>query len=642
MKVFLSFCKLFISNLFVMRFRNHFIKYIIANVVLIFFFVHIEGTVMRNKICLALGLTLSFVAGVSAQTTTYKITKVGSEENQSIDVLLNGKFITEAKQGDWPNVSPIVPDGKMFIGFTVYEEYGETREDQKELTVGRNGLRFLMPKKDVFVKVSYESLRYSIKANSAENGSVSFSFNDRVEMTDRTKPGNKVTVSPKADKGYKVSSIKVSKYLDPNTTVTCTAASGAGHAGPGAIPGATAAEGSCSFEMPNFDVDITATFVDEKTDVPKVDLKGKKFSINYKLNEGKLPKDAAESYSCESEATLPIPTRDGFDFVGWSWTNKLDNIYYAVKTLDGTRCADTTLYAIWTPKGSCMEQKAVAVDSAARMPVCSSNIRCALIHSNTTKQDSVCNGIVWTTDMSILSSSSSVVSSSSVAASSSSAKPASSSVAASSSSAKPASSSVAASSSSAKPASSSVAASSSSAKPASSSVAASSSSAKPASSSVAASSSSAKPASSSAKATSSSTKAASSSSKAKSSSSVEVVVESVKTEEDLPNCTSKRENVTYYVSELKKVFVCKDKKWTAFDPNGLPTIARVAKFSAVANGHMLQITGAKMGASVSLFYMQGSVMYNGRVDVPNFTMSIPRSGSYLLRIGSQQKIVNIR
>ena len=558
----------------------------------------------------------------------------------------------------------------MFIGFTVYEEYGETREAQKELTVGRNGLRFLMPKKDVYVRVSYESLRYSIKANSAENGSVSFSFNDRVEMTDRTKPGNKVTVSPKADKGYKVSSIKVSKYLDPNTTVTCTAASGAGHAGPGAIPGAAAAEGSCSFEMPNFDVDITATFVDEKTDVPKVDLKGKKFSITYKLNEGKLPKDAAESYSCESEATLPIPTRDGFDFVGWSWTNKLDNIYYAVKTLDGTRCADTTLYAIWTPKGSCMEQKAVAVDSAARMPVCSSNIRCALIHSNTTKQDSVCDGIVWTTDMGILSSSSSVVSSSSVAASSSSAKPASSSVAASSSSAKPASSSVAASSSSAKPSSSSVAASSSSAKPASSSVAASSSSAKPASSSVAASSSSAKPASSSAavssssakpassstkassssakpasssaKATSSSTKAASSSSKAKSSSSVEVVVESVKTEEDLPNCTSKRENVTYYVSELKKVFVCKDKKWTAFDPNGLPTIARVAKFSAVANGHMLQITGAKMGASVSLFDMQGSVMYNGRVDVPNFTMSIPRSGSYLLRIGSQQKIVNIR
>ena len=608
-------------------------------------------------------MTLSFVAGVSAQTTTYKITKVGSEENQSFDVLLNGKVITEARQGDWPNVSPIVPDGKMFIGFTVYEEYGETREDQKELTVGRNGLRFLMPKKDVYVRVSYESLRYSIKANSAENGSVSFSFNDRVEMTDRTKPGKKVTVSPKADKGYKVSSIKVSKYLDPNTTVTCTAVSDAGHAGPGAIPGAAAAEGSCSFEMPNFDVDITATFVDEKTDVPKVDLKGKKFSITYKLNEGKLPKDAAESYSCESEATLPIPTRDGFDFVGWSWTNKLDNVYYAIKTLDGMRCADTTLYAIWTPKGSCMEQKAIAVDSAARMPVCSSNIRCALIHSNTTKQDSVCDGIVWTTDMGILSSSSSVVSSSSVAASSSSAKPASSSVAASSSSAKPASSSVAASSSSAKPASSSVAASSSSAKPASSSTKASSSSAKPASSSakassssakpasssVAASSSSAKPASSSAKASSSSAKPASSSAKAtsssakvKSSSSVELDVESVKTEEDLPNCTAKRENVTYYVSELKKVFVCKDKKWTKFDPSGIPVSARLAKFSVTANGHSLLISGAKVGSQVSLFDMQGRVMYNGRADVSDFSLKAPRTGSFLLRIGTQQKIVNVR
>jgi hypothetical protein len=123
---------------------------------------------------------------------------------------------------------------------------------------------------------------------------------------------------------------------------------------------------------------------------------------------------------------------------------------------------------------------------------------------------------------------------------------------------------------------------------------------------------------------------------------VELDVESVKTEEDLPSCTSKRENVTYYVSELKKVFVCKDRKWTQFDPSGIPVSARLAKFSVTANGHSLLISGAKVGSQVSLFDMQGSVMYNGRVDVPNFTMSIPRSGSYLLRIGSQQKIVNIR
>ena len=123
---------------------------------------------------------------------------------------------------------------------------------------------------------------------------------------------------------------------------------------------------------------------------------------------------------------------------------------------------------------------------------------------------------------------------------------------------------------------------------------------------------------------------------------MELDVESVKTEEDLPNCTAKRENLTYYVSELKKVFVCKDKKWTKFDPSGIPAIAGKAKFSAIANGHTIQISGARVGTEINLFDMQGRVMYNGRVEAANFSMNIARSGSYLLRIGTQQKVVNIR
>ncbi len=594
---------------------------------------------MKKNICFGLSLTLALVVGVNAQssssaTNMFKITKVGNDENQSFDVILNKKVVTEAKQGDWPEVSPIVPDGKMFKSFTVYDEYGETTEDQKVSATGRNGMRFLMPKHEVFVKVSYESLRYMLFVEETENGTVSLSFNDRYEH--HSKPGTKVTVNPNAANGYKVSSIKVSKYLDSKITVTCTKNStptgpGTGVMGPGALVGAT--EGSCTFEMPNYDVNVTATFVADSVQVHEKDLKHKKFNVTYELNGGTLDKDAAKSFECTEMAKLPTPTKDGFDFVGWSLENKLDNVYYAIDALDGSACSDVTVYAIWTVKGTCLPQSVIAVDSV--LPVCSSNLKCALFHSNVAKADSLCNGIVWTTDMSILSSSSSVVSSSSVAASSSSAKPASSSVAASSSSAKPASSSVAASSSSAKPASSSVAASSSSAKPASSSVAASSSSAKPASSSVAASSSSAKPASSSAKATSSS-------SKAKSSSSVETFVESVKTEEDLPSCTSKRENVTYYVSELKKVFVCKDRKWTQFDPNGIPVIVHAAKFSAAVNGRQLQVSGAKVGSQVSLFDMQGRVMYNGRADVSDFSLNAPRTGSFLLRIGTQQKIVNVR
>ena len=580
---------------------------------------------MKKNICFGLSLTLALVVGVNAQssssaTNMFKITKVGNDENQSFDVILNKKVVTEAKQGDWPEVSPIVPDGKMFKSFTVYDEYGETTEDQKVSATGRNGMRFLMPKHEVFVKVSYESLRYMLFVEETENGTVSLSFNDRYGH--HSKPGTKVTVNPNAANGYKVSSIKVSKYLDSKTTVTCTKNStptgpGTGVMGPGALVGAT--EGSSTFEMPNYDVNVTATFVADSVQVHETDLKHKKFNVTYELNGGTLDKDAAKSFECTEMAKLPTPTKDGFDFVGWSLENKLDNVYYAIDALDGSACSDVTVYAIWTVKGTCLPQSVIAVDSV--LPVCSSNLKCALFHSNVAKADSLCNGIVWTTDMSILSSSSSVVSSSSVAASSSSAKPASSSVAASSSSAKPASSSAAASSSSAKPASSSAAASSSSAKPASSSVAASSSSAKPASSSA---------------------KATSSSDKAKSSSSVELDVESVKTEEDLPSCTSKRENVTYYVSELKKVFVCKDRKWTQFDPNGIPVIAHAAKFSAAVNGRQLQVSGAKVGSQVNLLDLQGRVVYSGQANAANFTMNLARSGTFVIRIGTQQKIVNVR
>ncbi len=636
---------------------------------------------MKKNLCIGLGLTLAFALHVNAQTCPegqkcYPILKVGSEEEKSFDIIKDGKVVTEVPQGHWVTVSPNVPDGKIFKGFTVYDEYGETEEEQKKRTTGISGMRFAMPADTVYVKVSYESLRYYINTKKSDHGSVSVSFNDR--SRDRTKPGIKVTVKPKADDGYKVASIKVSKYLDSKVTVTCTKSESSGNAvvGPGSVPVVPAADGSCVFEMPNYDVDVSATFVADSVKVTEVDLKDKKFKVTYELNGGMLSGKSEEKFACTEMAELPTPTKEGYEFVGWTLENKLDNVYYALKLLDGTACTDTKLYANWIKKGSCTEQKAIAVDSSARLPVCTSEIRCALVHIDSTNRDSVCNGVLWVSDLSLLPASSSSVSpsSSSVAPASSSVAPASSSVAPASSSAKPASSSAAApASSSVAPASSSVAPASSSAKPASSSAAApasssvapasssaapASSSAKPASSSAAApasssvapascsvapASSSAKPASSSAKASSSSSKkASSSSSKAKSSSSVEVVVESVETEEDLPSCTEKRQNVTYYVTKLKTVFVCKDRKWTKFDPNGIPAIARVAKFSAVVSGRQLQITGAKIGASVSLFDMQGSVMYNGRVDAPNFTMNVLRSGSCLLRIGTQQKIVNIR
>lgn len=515
-----------------------------------------------------MGATLAFA--MSAYAQNYKINKVGNDEEKSFNVMLNQAVVGEAPAGSWLDVAPIIPDGKVFVGFTVYDEYGDAYNQRKVSTVEKSESKFLMPDHDVFVSASFESLRYYLTVKNTDNGNVTLSFSDRYR--DRTKPGVKVTVNPNPASGYKVASVSVNRSLDSKTIVPCTTVEPGNVTNPGMWGmGSTAVEGSCAFDMPNFDVEVSATFVAESAD---------------------LSSSSVEVVSSSSETLA--------------------------------------------------SSSSVELSSSSETP--SSSSVAQFSSSNILSSSSVA-----------LSSSSVVVSSSSVTSSSSSATPSSSSVAPassssvkveSSSSSKPASSSSVkpASSSSAKAvSSSSVKASSSSAKPASSSSAkaASSSSAKPASSSSAKSGSS-----SSAKASSSSSKkSTSSSSKAVSSSSIipDIVVEAVGTEEDMPSCTAKRENMTYYVTDLKTVFVCKSRVWTKFNPGmGLEKTTPIAKFSAFVNGRNLQISGAKIGSDINLLDMQGRVIYSSRASVPNFSMQVPRSGSYLLRVGAQQQIVNVR
>ena len=84
--------------------------------------------------------------------------------------------------------------------------------------------------------------------------------------------------------------------------------------------------------------------------------------------------------------------------------------------------------------------------------------------------------------------------------------------------------------------------------------------------------------------------------------------------------------------------------WTRYNPgpNAIAVMPGKTKFFATVNGRHLQISGAKVGSKVSLFDMQGRVLYNGRVNVADFSLNAPRTGSFLLRVGTQQKIVNIR
>ena len=528
---------------------------------------------MWKNICLGLGASLAFSVSVYAQN--FNINKVGNDEGKSFNVLLGDSVVTQAPAGSWLVVSPIVPDGKVFRGFTVYDEYGNFPNQQRVSNTTKEDTRFLMPDHDVYLKASYESIRYNLVVNSTDNGKVLVTFNDRTR--DRTKPGTRVTVTPSPLEGYMVESVKVCKKQDENTSIDC-------------VKDETRTDGSCSFDMPDFDVIVSANFVS-------------------------LAVSSSSAEVVSSSSVVPASS----------------SAVVASSSSVVTASSSSVVVA---------SSSSVAPSSSSAVPASSS----AVVASSSSVIPASSSSVVVASSSSVAPFSSSAVpaSSSAVVASSSSVVPASSSsvVVASSSS-------VAPSSSSAKPASSSaVVASSSSAKTASSSsVKASSSSAKPASSSsVKASSSSAKPASSSSKKNSSSSAKPTSSSVKSSSSVADVVVEAVTTEEDLPSCTVKRENMTYYVSSLKAVFVCHSRMWTRYNPgpNSLPIIALAPRLSVVANGRSLQIFGAKLGDNVSLFDMQGRVLYNGRVKVADFSLNAPRTGSFLLRVGTQQKIVNIR
>ena len=92
---------------------------------------------MRKKICLGMGATLAFAMSVYAQN--YKINKVGNDEEKSFNVLLNQVAVSEAPMGSWLDIAPIIPEGKVFVGFTVYDEYGDlTICGKKMCTLKRN------------------------------------------------------------------------------------------------------------------------------------------------------------------------------------------------------------------------------------------------------------------------------------------------------------------------------------------------------------------------------------------------------------------------------------------------------------------------------------------------------------------------
>lgn len=160
--------------------------------------------------------------------------------------------------------------------------------------------------------------------------------------------------------------------------------------------------------------------------------------------------------------------------------------------------------------------------------------------------------------------------------------------------------------------------------PESSSSVASSSSAEPpqSSSSVPASSSSSAKSSSSVKPASSSA-TSSSSAKAKSSSS------SVKAKSSSSSAKARS-------SSSSKKGKSSDSK------DALQAIAVAPLFDVEVISRDIHIAGAHVGGAYAVFDMHGKVMLNGTVDASNFALTVPRAGSFIVKMGSQSRIVTVR
>ena len=74
----------------------------------------------------------------------------------------------------------------------------------------------------------------------------------------------------------------------------------------------------------------------------------------------------------------------------------------------------------------------------------------------------------------------------------------------------------------------------------------------------------------------------------------------------------------------------------------LAVMAQVPQFSLFVNGRTMQIAGARVGSKMEVFDLQGHRVLSGNVDAANFSVTMPRSGSYLVRIDGQTQNVNIK
>lgn len=76
--------------------------------------------------------------------------------------------------------------------------------------------------------------------------------------------------------------------------------------------------------------------------------------------------------------------------------------------------------------------------------------------------------------------------------------------------------------------------------------------------------------------------------------------------------------------------------------DAIVSMVQMPMFSVTTVARDVQITGVKVGAPFAIFDMQGHVMTSGRVESENFSLTVPRAGTFVVRIGYETRVVNVK
>lgn len=77
------------------------------------------------------------------------------------------------------------------------------------------------------------------------------------------------------------------------------------------------------------------------------------------------------------------------------------------------------------------------------------------------------------------------------------------------------------------------------------------------------------------------------------------------------------------------------------ETNALQGIA-AKSFSLHVADRSILLSNARVGDVFAIMDMQGRVMSQGRIHAETFSVAVPRSGSYMVRVGNQTKFVKVR